>query len=149
MKKIIILWSIVMLSASNVMATELHLSINDIDIKKGGNIAVYIFVGEKGYPKIHKEARFKKVRGASNNKLEFRFKIPNYIDNLAIKVHHDINADGKVTKNWTGIIPKDGLGFSNKQKLSFSGVPKYKNSKLTKEQLSKKQAISLVYYSNR
>lgn len=131
-----------------VQATELKLNISNIDVKKGGDITVFLFVGDEGYPKVHKEAKFRKTKKASSKNVSFVFDVPKNIKELAIKAHHDINSDGKVTKNWTGIIPKDGLGFSKEQKVSLAGVPKYEKSKLSKSDFSKIQTIKIKYYSN-
>ena len=147
-----IIWGIaVVLTINMADANELNLSITGIDLKRGGNksnVVVYIFTSPRGYPKIHKEADFKQIQKANQTKLNFRIAIPKHIKELSIKVHHDLNGDGKVTKNWTGIIPKDGLGFSNKQKLSLRGVHKFNHSRLTQAQFLKKQTITLQYYSN-
>ena len=129
-------------------AEELKLNISNINVKKGGNIAVYLFVDKEGYPKVHKEAKFFQIKKVANINMEFKFELPEDIKNVAVKVHHDINSDGKVTKNWTGIIPKDGLGFSNGQELSIKGVPSYDNSKLTKKDFTKVEEIKIRYYSD-
>lgn len=131
-----------------IQATELKLNISDIDVKKGGSITVFLFTSEEGYPKVHKEAKFRKTKKASSKNVSFAFDIPKNIKELAIKAHHDMNSDGKVTKNWTGIIPKDGLGFSKGQELSLSGVPKYENAKVSKNYFNEVQKIKIKYYSN-
>ena len=42
--------------------------------------------------------------------LDFRFTIDED-ENIAMKIHHDENRNGKVTKNWTIICRKKGLVF--------------------------------------
>ncbi len=41
-------------------------------------------------------------------------------------VFQDLNANGKMDKNWLG-IPKEPYGFSNNPKMSF-GPPSFKDS---------------------
>lgn len=143
MKKKFIIWSIVM-SIVSLNATQLNITVDNINVKKAGNIAVYIF-GKRGYPKVHKEALFHQIIKVRKNKENFTFEIEDKIKDLAIKVHHDENSDGKVSKNWTGIYPKEGLGFSKKQEVVMFGPPNYKNSKLTLEEFQEKINISLIY----
>ncbi|MCK5809802.1 MAG: DUF2141 domain-containing protein [Cocleimonas sp.] len=142
------LWGIFFMASTNsAVAEKLQVAVTGIDVTKGGNIAVYIFTHPKGFPKVHKEALLKQVKKASAPNLQFQFTIPKESNALAIKLHHDINGDGLVTKNWTGIIPKDGLGFSNKQRLSFAGVPSFAHSKISKSQFMKTQKVVIRYYS--
>ena len=131
----------------SVQASELVLSVTDIDVKKGGDIVVYLYEGEKGFPKVHEDAKFQQRKKASLAVVEFSFTVPKEIEGLAVKVHHDINEDGKVTKNWTGIIPKDGLGFSKEQSISLMGLPKYEKTKLSVDDFAKKQTIKIKYYA--
>jgi uncharacterized protein (DUF2141 family) len=85
------------------------------------------------------------IKGATSKNLKFVFKVDNTVDELAIKVFHDEDGNGKVSKNWTGIYPKEGLGFSNKQKLGTFGPPSYDKSKLSKKEFLKILNISLLY----
>ncbi|MCF6257968.1 MAG: DUF2141 domain-containing protein [Gammaproteobacteria bacterium] len=141
-KFFVILYGVFMLSTDNAWATELKIKVNNIDIKRGGNIIVMIF-GEEGFPKKHEMAIFTQSKKSQHEMMEFIFDVN--VEALAVKVLHDENGDGKVTKNWTGIWPKEGLGFSNDQKISLKGAPKYKNSKLLKEQLNDGINISIIY----
>ena len=143
------LQSILLIGATMALqATELKLDISGIAVKKGGNITVLLYANENGYPKVHKEAKFRKTKKVSSKNVIFIFDIPSDIKEVAVKAHHDIDCDGKVTKNWTGIIPKDGLGFSKGQTVSLTGLPSYRKSKLTKNDFDKTQKIKIVYYSN-
>ena len=128
-----------------VQATELKLNISKIDTKKGGDIRVYVFVGKDGYPKVHEKALLSQKKRATSESLKFTFKVDNTVDELAIKVFHDEDGNGKVSKNWTGVYPKEGLGFSNKQKLGTFGPPSYEKSKVSKKEFSKTLNISLLY----
>ncbi len=139
----IILWgSIVMTNTTIAQATEIKINVTGINVKRGGNIIVMLF-GEKGFPKIHKKALAAQTKPATKNTLKFNFTLNS--NELAVKVLHDENGDGKVTKNWTGIIPKEGLGFSNGQRISITGPPTYKKSKLFKEQFKTGLNISIRY----
>jgi len=131
-----------MLWASSVWATEFNVKVNNIDVKRGGNIIVMIF-SEEGFPKRHKLALLSQTKHLSHETMGFVFDVDT--DELAVKVLHDDNGDGKVTKNWTGIWPKEGLGFSNDQKISLKGAPKYEYSKLLKRQFKGGINISIRY----
>jgi len=131
-----------MLSANAVEATELRVTVKNIDVNRGGDLIVMVF-GEDGFPIKHEKALLSQTKPPQRETMEFSFNV-NY-DELAVKVLHDENSDGKVTKNWTGIIPKEGLGFSNDQKLSIAGPPKYNKSKLFKEQYLDGVVINIIY----
>ncbi|OMH25818.1 DUF2141 domain-containing protein [Motiliproteus sp. MSK22-1] len=139
---LIILWSLLMLIANSAIATELKVKVRNIDVGRGGQVIVMVF-GEAGFPKDHDQAVFYEARDSLQPVMEFVFEVN--MEVLAIKVLHDENKDGTVTKNWTGIYPKEGLGFSNKQKIGLTGPPKYKYSKLSKEQFMGGLDISLLY----
>ena len=66
-------------------------------------------------------------------------------DHVAVKVHHDEDGDTKVTKNWTGIYPAEGLGFSNKQRVTFTGPPSYKKSKILRANFGEIVEIDMRY----
>lgn len=141
------LCGVFMLSTNNTLsAAELKIKVNNIDITRGGNITVMIFT-KKGFPKKHEMALLIQSKKSRYETIEFTFdqNTEELAEELAIKVLHDENGDGKVTKNWTGIWPKEGLGFSNDQKISLKGAPKYKHSKLLKEQLKDEINISITY----
>ena len=74
--------------------------------------------------------------------MRFRFTVEK--DNFAIKILHDENMDGEVSKNWTGIIPSEGLGFSNGAKLVF-GPPSYRDVVLNTDEVGKEIAIPIIY----
>lgn len=144
MKKLFfILWvSIVMTNTNIALATEIKIKVTGINIKRGGNIIVMIF-GEKGFPKVHKQAFSALTKRANKETLDFKFTLS--INEIAVKVLHDENGDGKVTKNWTGIYPKEGLGFSNGQRISMTGPPTYNKSKLSKDQFKTELKIPVRY----
>ena len=138
----IILWGLMMITTSSSLAVELKIKVTDIDVKRGGNIMVMIF-GEDGFPKKHDKALFLQTLTAHQEVMYFIFNIET--EELAIKVLHDEDMNGKTTKNWTGIWPKEGLGFSNDQKVSMKGAPNYKYSKLSRELFKNGLSISVVY----
>lgn len=124
-------------------ADEILVKVSEVEVERGGSIVVFIFA-EDGYPKVHEKALLVKRDSLLKSVMEFKFKVDR--EDIAVKVLHDENGDGKVTKNWTGIIPKDGLGFSNKQQLSIRGAPTYKKSKLSKDEFTSGINISVKYY---
>ncbi len=138
----IIICSIFILSTNSAWSTELKIDVHNIDVNIGGNIVV-MFFGKEGSPKSHGVALLIQIKPALHKTMEFIFDVD--IEELAVKVLHDETGDGKVTKNWTGIWPKEGLGFSNKQKISLKGAPKYKCSKLLKKQFENGINISITY----
>jgi len=132
----------IMVNANSSFATELKIRVSNIDVKRGGDIIVMIFA-EDGFPKMHEKAHFIQTKNALQETMDFRFDLK--MHEFAVKVLHDENGDGKVTKNWTGIYPKEGLGFSNGQRVSIKGAPKYKKSKVLKEQINDGLNISIRY----
>lgn len=124
------------------MASTLKVEVKGIDPKKGGQVIVFIF-SKKGFPKLHSEAIARSVQLAEKENLFFDFAdVP---EEFAIKVLHDEDQNGEVTKNWTGLIPKEGLGFSKDQKIGIFGPPKYENCKLVLNSTSSPIIISIVY----
>ena len=117
------------------------LYIDNIKSEKGGQLIVFVFL-ERGFPKVHEQTLLKFTSPINANQMTMKIKIPAKTD-FALKVLHDEDMDGKVTKNWTGIFPKDGLGFSNGAKISF-GPPSFNDAKVNiKDGLSSN--ISILY----
>ena len=140
---LILLWSSLMLVQADMVKTQkVVVKVSNIEVTRGGDIIVFIF-GKEGYPKVHDKALSMQRKSVSTNVMEFTFNIA--VDEMAIKVLHDENGDGKVTKDWTGIMPKDGLGFSNNQRISITGLPTYKKSKLSIGDIKKEVEIALRY----
>ncbi len=141
--RFIILWgSIMMLNADILQAAEININVTGIDIKRGGHIIVMIF-GENGFPKNHEKALMVQKEDVLQKEMIFTFDLS--IQEMAVKVLHDENKDGKVSKNWTGIYPKEGLGFSNGQRVSMTGPPLYIKSKLSRDQFHSGLNISMRY----
>ena len=131
-----------MLAANISFATELKVTVENVEVERGGQVIVMVF-GEDGFPKDHTKAVHYKAQDSLQPVIEFTFEVS--MEELAVKVLHDENKDEKVTKNWTGIYPKEGLGFSNDQKVGLTGPPRYKYSKLSKHQFKDGLIISILY----
>lgn len=113
------------------VAYTITVNVNNIDVSKGGNIIVFLF-SEAGFPKKHHHAVTKSTQRVTNQRQQLT--LTHQQESFAIKVLHDENGDGKVTKNWTGIYPHDGLVFSNQQTLSLLGPPSYQKCQLQSEE---------------
>ncbi len=124
------------------MAETIEIQVSEIDESRGGNIVVYVF-GEEGYPKQHDKALHVQIVEADKSELNFRFDVS--VDHLALKVLHDEDGSGEVTKNWTGVYPAEGLGFSNDQKLGTFGPPTYEASKVERSSFARKFVINVTY----
>ncbi len=128
------------MSQSSV-AKSLTVNVSNIDTSKGGDVIVFLFT-EQAFPKKHELAARKNTQQAHQS--EQQFIITHDLTHFAVKVLHDENSDGKVTKNWTGIYPKEGLVFSNQQTLQLFGPPSYTQCKVIAEQ-SQTQNLSIKY----
>lgn len=124
------------------MAEDIEITVTNIQPERGGNIIVFIFA-KTGFPKKHDKAIFIKTVKAVQIEHKFHFDLD--LDEMAIKILHDENEDGKTSKNWTGIYPKEGLGFSNGQKLGTFGPPSYKKSKITRDEYLTGVKIAIRY----
>ncbi|MCK6263853.1 DUF2141 domain-containing protein [Vibrio sp. ZSDE26] len=124
----------------STLASEIK--VTGIEHKRGGNIIVFIFSNE-GFPKQHELAIQQQTQRAQGDTMTFHFDVNE--QEVAIKVLHDEDENGKVTKNWTGIYPAEGLGFSNKQKVSLTGAPIYKRSKIKLADLQAGLTIEMNY----
>jgi len=118
------------------------LDINNIQHKKGGEVIVFVFL-EEGFPKQHPKSFLKFIYPIKEKKMTIQIRIPEKKD-FALKILHDENMDGQVTKNWTGIYPKDGLGFSNNAKIGF-GPPSFEEAKINATN-GIHSDISIIYY---
>ena len=126
----------------STMANEIKVKVQGVDVKRGGNLIVMLF-SPTGFPKKHQDAIHSTTVKA--NQTEMLFSFSTQLQEIAIKVLHDENGDGKVTKNWTGILPVEGLGFSNEQKIGLTGPPNYQKSKVTIKDPISQFSITLRY----
>lgn len=137
-----ITWSLFAMSSCKTLANNLTVNITNIKPEKGGQLMVMVF-GEQGYPKKHEQAIQMQIVKTLKPELSLEFDVP--LEDVAIKVLHDEDSNGKVTKNWTGIWPKEGLGFSNNQKVSITGVPTFKASKIRLNSEVTEETIAVKY----
>ncbi len=129
------------LMSQQVNAKKIVVHIDNIDTNKPGNIMVMLYEKD-GFPKDHAKAIAMEVIPAVIDKVTIQF--PSVPAEFAIKVLHDEDETGKVTKNWTGIFPAEGLGFSNGAKLSF-GPPSFNDAKVKLVDITSAVKIKIVY----
>lgn len=119
--------------------------VSDIDVDRGGNLIVLVF-GAAGFPVEHDQALFAQTKPVSSPHMTFALTAPasSHME-LAFKVLHDQDANGKVTKNWTGIWPREGLGFSNGARMHSLGPPKFNDAKIPRAQALQGIAMPVRY----
>ena len=139
MKLLLMIGAIIM--SQSILAKSLTVNVSNIDVSKGGNLIVFLFT-ESGFPKNHQQAITQSTQKVSHSKQQFVFQ--HDLQHFAVKVLHDENGDGKVTKNWTGIYPHDGLVFSNQQTLGMFGPPNFSQCKVIATE-TQTQSLSLKY----
>ncbi len=133
MKNMMILF--LLMASMNIYAMEtktmetktVSVTIDNIQVARGGQLIVFVFL-KPGFPKIHDQALSKYAAMIAYEEVEIDVEVP-ATGGFALKVLHDEDMDGKVTKNWTGIIPKEGLGFSNGARISF-GPPSFTDARI-------------------
>ncbi|GLX77738.1 hypothetical protein tinsulaeT_10780 [Thalassotalea insulae] len=119
---------------------EAEVIISNIDTTRGGDIVILIYQKD-GFPKDHAKA-LKRYKIVPKNKTQtLQINIPKGA--FAIKVHHDQLKLNKVRKNWTRILPADGLGFSAGAKIRF-GPPSFNAAKIQQPKNGKIK-ITMVY----
>lgn len=129
--------------AQNSSQTEITIQITGVDTHRGGNLMVLVF-DDDGFPIKHSKAIYGQIIEAKNSKMVVRLKLESN-DELAFKVLHDEDANNQVTKNWTGIWPSEGLGFSNGTKMGVFGPPNFSDAKLTRAQYGNGVTIHIQY----
>ena len=129
------------LMVQQVNAREILVQIENINTAKPGNILVMLFARE-GFPKDHAKALAIQTLPAvvDNMRVEFSA-VP---AEFAIKVLHDEDETGKVTKNWTRIIPAEGLGFSQGARLRFR-PPSFASAKVKLSDTDSPITIRIIY----
>ena len=142
MSTIIVAIIIFMNAAGATQAKDFTIKVNNIEHQRGGNIMVMIF-SAAGFPKDHSKAVTVKTLPALRNSMKFDF--PVRLPEFAIKVLHDEDRSGKATKNWTGVFPAEGLGFSNGQKIGLTGPSVFSKSKLSRSRTKKAINIKINY----
>lgn len=130
---------------SFAQAQNISVEVSGIDVRRGGNLIVLIFAREE-FPVKHEKALLSKTAQVSNERMGFTFHAPlPSTAELAFKVLHDQDENNKVTKNWTGIWPAEGLGFSNGARMHAAGPPGFDDAKLSREQLMRGVRMNLTY----
>lgn len=128
---------------TGLSAGKLIVDVSNIDVSKGGDLIVLVF-GDDGFPKKHEKALMSKTRKVTEAVMTFEFEMPD-IPELAVKVLHDDDKNGRVTKNWTGIWPREGLGFSNDTKMGSFGPPGFSSAKLAAKE-AREGVFVMVFY---
>lgn len=120
----------------------LDLEVSGVRAERGGYVVVYLFEAPEGYPLDHQRAvrRYRFVVGGE--RLQVRLEVPAVP--YALKVHHDANDNGKVDKNWTRLIPSEGLGFSSAARLDWSGPPSFEEAE---RRGGGKESVVLQYFN--
>lgn len=124
---------------------KISIEVSGIDVERGGNLIVLVF-GSDGFPVKHEKALLTQTTKISGERMSFAFNAPSpsYAD-LAFKVLHDQDANNKVTKNWTGIWPTEGLGFSNGARMRAVGPPGFDEARLSRDQAMGGVKMRLIY----
>ncbi|MBQ4838556.1 DUF2141 domain-containing protein [Pseudoalteromonas luteoviolacea] len=130
------------MATKSIAASNVQIKITDIDTNRPGQIMVMLFEKE-GFPVKHDKAVQTQFHSPTEASLlvEFTTTKPEF----AIKVLHDEDNSQKTSKNWTGIIPSEGLGFSNGAKISWRGPPKFNDAKLTLADIQRPISIPISY----
>ena len=145
MRKFLLKICIIFFTSSVCFAEEekITLEVNGINAGKGGNLVVLVF-GSDGFPVKHEKALLSQITKVSGDRMTFTFDSPS-ADELAFKVLHDEDSNNKVTKNWTGIWPREGLGFSNGAAMSAVGPPGFGAAKISRSDAIKGVEIRVIY----
>jgi uncharacterized protein (DUF2141 family) len=126
-KRIVILILSVLSIVMEVQAVqwrEIELTIQGIAFDRGGELNVYLF-SQSGFPVKH-EMALKAFKVDARQAVQVMvIEVPD--KPFALKVHHDEDRSGSVNKNWTGLFPAEGLGFSSGAKIRF-GPPSFKQA---------------------
>lgn len=119
---------------------DLTLQITNIDLNRPGEIVVMVFQ-EEGFPKDHQKAVKKYHLDPVEKQHQLSIQVPN--GKFALKIHHDEDRSGTMTKNWTGIIPAEGVGFSSGAKVKF-GPPSFKSAQMESPE-SGEVSVAIIY----
>lgn len=124
-------------------AETINVEVKNIMVSNGGNVIVLLFTGE-GFPIKHDQAVAVRSKPANAERLDFKFNKPS-AEYIAFKVLHDEDANNKVTKNWTGIWPKEGLGFSNGRQMGVLGPPDFEEAKVATANITDTISLTVTY----
>ena len=143
MRAVLVVVILLMSNAGLAQEEKISIEVSGIDVERGGNLIVLVFSSD-GFPVKHEKALLTQTIQVSGNPMCFAFNSPS-TDELAFKVLHDEDANNKVTKNWTGIWPKEGLGFSNGAVMGVGGPPGFDAAKIPKNEAVKGIKIRVTY----
>jgi len=107
---------------------QTNIYLKNIDVHRPGQIIIFVFL-EDGFPKDHSKAVRSYTFQPDKPELVIPIEAPARAE-FAIKVLHDEDMDAMVTKNWTGYLPKEGLGFSAGVTI-LGGALTFKKAKVT------------------
>lgn len=96
-------------------------------MRRPGQILILVFL-KSGFPKDHSKAIHSSKVIPEKSEMIIPMKVPCNMG-FSIKVLHDEDMNGMVTKNWTGYLPKEGMGFSAGVTI-LGGVPTFKKAKI-------------------
>ncbi|PMN91622.1 DUF2141 domain-containing protein [Enterovibrio norvegicus] len=120
----------------DALENSVEIRVKGIDTSRPGQILVMLFQ-EEGFPKEHDKAlNILRYPSTDTERVVVFENVPIL---FAIKVLHDEDEDGKVTKNWTGIIPKEGLGFSQGARITYK-APSFSSARLSFAELQESNA---------
>lgn len=123
------------------LAKDVVVSVSGIDTGRTGKVLVMLF-GEEGYPVKHDRALSIQSIEPEQETMDVRFDVK--LEAFAIKVLHDEDEDGKTTKNWTGFIPAEGMGFSNGARIGL-GPPSFNDARLMLNEVAGSVSVPIVY----
>jgi hypothetical protein len=89
--------------------------VSGIEADRGGQLKYFVFLKD-GFPIKHEKA---------------------------LKIHHDKDSNGKVSKNWTGISPVKGFGFSAGARMKVL-PPRFSDAQIVMPE-DKTVSISILY----
>ncbi|WP_028025356.1 DUF2141 domain-containing protein [Enterovibrio calviensis] len=120
----------------DALENSVEIRVKGIDTSRPGQILVMLFQ-EEGFPKVHDKAlSILRYPSTDSERVVVFENVPTL---FAIKVLHDEDEDGKVTKNWTGILPKEGLGFSQGARITYK-APSFSSARLSVAELQESNA---------
>ncbi|MEZ9525583.1 DUF2141 domain-containing protein [Enterovibrio norvegicus] len=120
----------------DALENSVEIRVKGIDTSRLGQILVMLFQ-EDGFPKTHDKAlSILRYPATETDRTVVFENVPTL---FAIKVLHDEDEDGKVTKNWTGILPKEGLGFSQGARITYK-APSFSSARLSVVELRESSA---------
>lgn len=142
------IYALLLIQSTTAAAEELEvmnwnaltLNITGIDLKRPGELVVMVFQ-EEGFPKDHQKAIKKYHITPEEFQHQINIQVPE--GKFALKIHHDEDKSGTMTKNWTGIIPAEGVGFSSGAKVRF-GPPSFKAAQMELPE-SGEVSVSIIY----